>query len=113
MKREIVFYRTLNGRCPVRDFLDSQPGKIANKITWVLGLIESLEIIPQEFLKKITKEIWEVRIQFGNNIYRILGFFAGDNLIVLNHAFTKKTQKTSRKEIKIAEERRKDYLGRK
>ncbi len=113
MKREIFFYRTINDKCPVKDFLDSQPGKIANKITWVLGLIESLKIIPQEYFKKIAKEIWEVRIQFGNNIYRILGFFDGNRIIVLNHAFTKKTQKTPRKEIEIAEERRKDYLRRK
>jgi len=33
--------------------------------------------------------------------------------VVLNHAFTKKTQKTPRKEIRIAEKRRKDYLRRK
>jgi len=54
-----------------------------------------------------------VRIQLGNNIYRILGFFDGGNMIVLNHAFTKKTQRIPKKEIKIAESRRKDYFRRK
>ncbi|NRA72605.1 MAG: type II toxin-antitoxin system RelE/ParE family toxin, partial [Gammaproteobacteria bacterium] len=41
------------------------------------------------------------------------GFFEGDNLIILNHGFQKKTQKTPPKEIKIAQQRRKDYLLRK
>jgi len=53
-----------------------------------------------------------VRIQHANNIFRLLGFFDGDELIILNHAFTKKTQKTPQKEIKIAEQRKKDYFSR-
>ena len=54
-----------------------------------------------------------MRVQVGGNIFRLLGFFDGDNLVVLNHGFQKKTQKTPPKEIKIAENRRKDYLARK
>ena len=37
-------------------------------------------------------------------------FFDGSELVVLNHAFTKKTQKTPQKEIKKAEKRKKDYF---
>jgi len=113
MKREIRYYKFENGKCPVKEYIDSFPEKIVSKIFWTLELVESLEIVPKEYFKKITNNIWEIRIQFGNNIYRFLGFFAGKRLVVLNHAFTKKTQKTPRKEIKLAEERRKDYLRRK
>ena len=35
-----------------------------------------------------------------------------NDLVVLNHGFQKKTQKTPRKAIKLAEERKKDYLNR-
>jgi phage-related protein len=40
----------------------------------------------------------------------LFGFFDGDDLIVLNHAFTKKTQKTPKKEIKITAQRKKEYF---
>jgi len=79
-----------------------------------LQLIEELEVIPTTYLKKLvnTDDIWEIRVQVGGNIFRLLGFFSGDNLVVLNHGFQKKTQKTPSKEIKIAEKRKNDYLRR-
>jgi len=49
---------------------------------------------------------------FGNNIFKILGFFDGSKLIVLNHAFQKKTQKTPLQAIKTAEARKRDYFKR-
>jgi phage-related protein len=113
--RNIDFYTTEDGKCPIAEFLDSLSGKQAQKVAWVLQLIEELDKIPTTYLKKLvnTDNIWEVRIQVGGNIFRLLGFFDGDNLVVLNHGFQKKTQKTPPKEIKIAENRRKDYLARK
>lgn len=85
------------------------------KVAWVLQLIEELDVIPTTYLKKLTNTdgIWEVRIIVSGNIFRLLGFFDGDNLVVLTHGFQKKTQKTPAKEIKIAEKRRKNYLLRK
>lgn len=88
--------------------------KQAQKTTWVLRLIEELPSIPSSYLKKLvnTDDIWEVRIVVGNNIFRLLGFFDGPKLIVLNHAFQKKTQKTPTHAIKIAENRKKNYFER-
>lgn len=113
--RNIDFYTTEDGKCPIAEFLDSLSAKQAQKVTWVLQLIEELDSIPSTYLKKLvnTDNIWEVRVQVGGNIFRLLGFFDGDNLVVLNHGFQKKTQKTPSKAIKIAENRRKDYLARK
>jgi phage-related protein len=48
----------------------------------------------------------------GNNIFRILGFLHGAELVVLNHAFQKKTQKVPPAEIRLAEKRKQDYLAR-
>ena len=59
-----------------------------------------------------TMPIWEVRIKFGSDIFRLLGFFDGSQLVVLNHAFQKKTQKIPRQIIQIAEKRKRDYLTR-
>ena len=113
--KKINFYISEDGKCPISDFLDSLSGKQVQKIAWVLQLIEELDVIPTTYLKKLanTDGIWEVRIIASGNIFRLLGFFDGDNLVVLNHGFQKKTQKTPAKEIKVAEKRRKDYLLRK
>jgi len=61
----------------------------------------------------LTYKGWEVRVGFGNDIFRILVFFDGSQLIILNHAFQKKTQKTPKQAIKIAKARKQDYLKRK
>ena len=114
MGRTVVFYKTSNGKCPVRDFLDSLSAKTAQKITWVLSLIEDLDILPASYFKKLagSDEIWECRIQFGSNAYRIFCFFEGNSVVVLTHGLVKKTQKTPDREIKRAEVFRKDYLER-
>ena len=98
----------------MEEFLDSLSGKQAQKIAWVLQLIEDMDIIPVQYFKKLvnTDDLWEVRIQAGNNIFRLLGFMDGEKWVVLNHGFQKKTQKTPKKEIQIAEVRKKDYLKR-
>jgi phage-related protein len=111
-KREVDFYKTLTGRCPVSEFLDAQTGKIAQKITWVLSLLEDLEVVPEKYFKKLKPhEIWECRIGFGGNMYRILAFVHKNGKIVLTHGFVKKTQKTPLQEIELAENYRDDYIN--
>ena len=112
--REIIFYCIDSGRCPVEEFLDALNAKQAQKVAWVLQLIEEVERVSVQYFKKLsgTDDIWEVRVQMGNNIFRILGFLDGENLVILNHAFQKKTQKTPPKEIRKAEQRKRDYLVR-
>jgi phage-related protein len=113
--RTIRFYETETGNTPVVDFLESLSIKENAKVTWTLNLVETLPVIPKQYMKKLvgSSDIWEVRILYSGNIFRILCFFDGDDLIVLNHAFRKKTQKTPRKDIKVAEQRKRDYLRRK
>ena len=113
--RKILFYETASGQKPIEEFLDQLSAKQAQKVTWVLKLIEELERVPAQYFKKMvnTTDLWEVRVAAGSNIFRLIGFFDGSNLVVLAHAFQKKTQKTPKWAIKIAEERKKDYFGRK
>jgi hypothetical protein len=61
----------------VEEFLDLLTGKQAQKVLWVLRLVEELDVVPRQYLKKLinTEDIWEVRIHFGNDIFRLLGFF--------------------------------------
>jgi len=112
--REILFYKTESGKCPVEDFLESLSSKQAQKVTWVLSLIEELPTIPSNYFKKLvsTDDLWEVRVNYSGEIFRLLGFFDGSRLIVLNHAFQKKTQKTPRTAIQVAQKRKQEYLNR-
>ncbi len=112
--REILFYKTESGKCPVEDFLESLSSKQAQKVTWVLSLIEELPTIPSKYFKKLvsTDDLWEVRVNYSGDIFRLLGFFDGSHLIVLNHAFQKKTQKTPRTAIQVAQKRKQEYLNR-
>jgi phage-related protein len=101
-----------SGRCPVEEFLDTLSDKQVEKILWVLRLVKSLDPVPKSYFKLLpdTDGIWEVRVQLGSDIFRLLGFWAESQLIVLTHGFAKKAQKVPRKEIKAAQQRRKDYL---
>lgn len=95
--------------------MDSLTNKQFEKISFVLDLIEQIDIVPRKYFKKLrdTDDIWEVRVQHGNNVFRILGFFDSNDLVILNHAFTKKSQKIPKKEIVTAEKRKHNYLKQK
>jgi phage-related protein len=114
MRRSLVFYRTEKGRCPLDEFLDSLPSKVAQKVAWVLRLVQELDIVPTQYFKKLsdTEEIWECRMVFGGNTYRILGFFHGHNSLVLTHGFMKKTPRTPAEEIRKAEQLKADHIRR-
>jgi len=115
VNRTIIFYRTEDGKCLVQDFLDTLPGKVAQKVAWALRLLEDLEMVPGTYFKKLigTEDIWECRIQYGSNIYRIFCFFDSHSVVILTHGFEKKSMKTPTGEIHRAETYRRDYLNRK
>lgn len=112
--RTIEFYETSSGRSPVEEFLDSLSDPQARKVAWVLRLVERLDAVPLQYFKKLTgtHDIWEVRIQLGGNIFRLLGFLPHASVVVLTHGFAKKSRKTPIHEIELAEQRKRDYLQR-
>ena len=113
--REVSFYRTTSGHCPVEQFLDSLTVRQSTKVTWTLRLIEDLEFVPKQYFKKLvgTDDIWEIRVNIGGDTFRLLSFFDGPRLVVLNHAFAKQTRKIPRSDIRLAERRKRDYFRRK
>jgi len=112
--RQILFYRTDSGASPVGEFLDSLHAKQAQKVAWVLRLVEELERVPVQYFQKManTADLWEVRVESSGDIFRLLGFLEGSRCVVLTHAFHKKAQKTPRSDIRLAERRKADYLRR-
>ncbi len=83
-------------------------------MTWVPKLIQELDFVPTQYFKKLsaTDEIWECRMVFGGNTYRMMGFFHGSNSLVLTHGFMKKTPKTPSEEIRKAEQFRAEHIRR-
>lgn len=112
--KTISFYRSASGKCPIQDHLDTLTDNQVTKVAWVLKLIREIDRIPTKYFKKLvnTDDIWEVRIDAGKDTFRLLGFFYGKELIILTNSFQKKTQKTPLQEIRLAEKRKKEYLGR-
>ena len=84
----------------MQEFLDSLTDQQAQKVSWVLRLLERLDIVPIQYFKKLTGTdgIWEVRIQLGGNIFRLLGFLS-ETKVILTNGFAKKSQKTPVREI--------------
>ena len=112
--RDILFYKTQSGSSPIEEFLDSLNARQAQKVAWVLGLIEELDRVPKQYFKKLsgTADIWEVRVKDGRETFRLLGFWKDSRFVVLVHAFKKKSQQIKRTDIKLAERRKKEYLSR-
>ena len=82
-------------------FLMKQRQKVREKIFWTFLLIEEVQQIPETYFKHIegTEGLYEIRVQFGNEIFRIFCFFDEGKLVVLTNGFQKKTQKTPKNEI--------------
>jgi phage-related protein len=58
---------------------------------------------------KTHKGLYEARIKLGSDIWRVFCFFDKGKLVILLNGFTKKTQKTPKKEIDKAVRLMKEY----
>jgi phage-related protein len=92
-------------------FFDKQRTKVQEKIIWTLELIEDMEHVPQKYLKHIADSsgLYEIRVQQGSDIFRILCFFDNDRIVVLMNGFKKKSQKIPKRYLLRAGEIKKAY----
>ena len=93
------------------DFYNKQRQKVKDKIIWTFKIIETLQQVPTEYLKHLegTDGLYEIRVQAGNDIFRIFCFFDEGKLIVLANGFQKKSKKTPKKEIDKALKIKEEY----
>lgn len=80
------------------------------KFERIVNLIESfgLEHVREPYVKHIDGKVWEMRMSGRDGIARSLYMTAAGKRVVILRTFVKKTQKTPRREIKLALERAKD-----
>jgi len=112
--RRISFYQTDFGDSPVEEFLTGLQPQVRAKVVRTLELLRTLPVIPGKFWQKMkgAENLWEVRVEYGGNIFRILAATAKGNRVILLHGFQKKSQKTPRQDMEIAAQRQKRYFQR-
>jgi phage-related protein len=97
------------------EFLDNLEDKTREKIYY--NIKKAQFVNDNELFKKISDFIWEFRTLYNGKAYRLFSFWdkieGKETLVVATHGILKKTQKTPPKEIKKAEQIRKQYLNNK
>jgi len=76
--------------------------KEQEKIQYGLLLLKSQDRLPKKFVKLVRDGIYELRTEYGGNIYRVFFIFDEGEIVVLLNGFQKKTQKTPQNEIEKA-----------
>ena len=110
---EVIFYVTENGQKPVEDFLLSLNTKMRTKMVQMMEILEDKGLALREpYTKPLGDGIFELRCNLASDISRALFFFYIGQKIIVTNGFIKKTMKTPQKEIRLAQERRADYIRR-
>ena len=107
MTRQIIFHGEY-----FLDFYKDLDIKVKSKFKYVFELIKQVDRVPEKFLSPMTgyKGLFEVRIEYQSNIYRVFCCFDEGRLVVLLNGFQKKTQKTPKKEIEKAMRLKDEYF---
>ena len=97
------------------DFFNSLNETVRKKFNWTLKLIATLDRVPSKFLKHIegSTGLYEIRVEVGSDVYRIFSFFDKGQMVILVNGFQKKSQKTPRQEIELAEKLKQEYFDEK
>jgi phage-related protein len=108
--REIYYYKHY-----YLDFFETLKPEVQKKFNWTLQLLATLDRVPAKYFEHMSGStgIFEVRVEYGSDIFRVFSFFDKGNLIILVNGFQKKTQKTPKQEIELAERLKKQYFDEK
>lgn len=106
-KRQLIYYKNY-----FWDFFNAQTEKVKDKIDYVLFLVTVAEKIPRKFFDQMTgyDGLFEIRIEFESNIFRIFCCFDEGSLVILFNGIQKKTQKTPKNEIEKALKIKQEYF---
>ena len=98
---KVVFYRTESGKEPVREWLKELPHDDKRQIGEDIKTAQLGWPLGMPLIRKIDKDLWEVRTELQDGISRVFFTVDGDHMILL-HGFIKKSQKTPQNELKTA-----------
>lgn len=102
------------GHYPVEEFLKRLPKKAGTKVAQFISLLEEKgPQMPYSYCKKLThSNLWELKISYRTNTYRIFFFYHGKTIALL-HGIAKKTDDTPAADLELSEKRMKEWFRRK
>jgi phage-related protein len=106
MKRKITTYGGYFER-----FIETLSEKELKKLDYIVSLLETRDRLPIKFIKYIRDGLYELRLEYSGNIYRVFFIFDNDCIVVLFNGFQKKTQKTPSNEIERAFKIKEEYYA--
>ncbi len=108
--RQIIYFKDY-----FLDFFEQQTEKVKEKIDYVLFIVTVADRIPQKFFQHLegTNGLYEIRVEFQGNIYRIFCYFDEGQVVVLFNGFQKKSQKTPSGELDKAVKIMNEYFDEK
>lgn len=106
MKRKIIAFGDY-----YRQFMEGLNVKERQKVHYVLSLLQTEDRLPLKFIKHIRDGLFELRISWSGNIYRLFFIFDEGQIVVLFNGFQKKSQKTPSSEIKKALKIKEEYYA--
>ena len=99
-------YKRLNGHDEFHEWLRDLPIKDRAKLLSVVAKTEKEGLLVaqnQKWVKKIEKNLYELRSKVSTNIQRAFYFHAEGNLFIITHGFTKKRPKDTNKRNKTCD----------
>ncbi len=96
----------------VFNFIEALDLKVQAKIYKYLDYLrDNKGYLDEPYARHIKGKIRELRVDFSSNHYRLFYFLVLDKVIIILHAYLKKSNKTPAKEIKKAEKNLIDCLN--
>jgi len=105
---KVVFYRTEGGNEPVREWLKDLPRDDKRQIGEDIKTAQLGWPLGMPLIRKIDKDLWEVRTRLADGITRVFFTVDGEYMILL-HGFVKKSHKTPQNELQTALSRLGNY----
>ena len=109
----VIYFFSKDDIKPVEEYIDSLSTSEQAKTAAFISLLEDKGPNLQRPYADLLKDgIHELRLKLKGTQVRILYFFCYQNIIVLTNVFDKHTSEVPEAEIKLAQERRTDFLDR-
>lgn len=82
--------------------MDTLDEKAQRKIDYGLQVLKTQERLSSKFVKAVRNGLFELRVEYEGNIYRVFFIFDEGRIVILFNGYRKKTQKTPKQEIEKA-----------
>ena len=101
---DVFFFKTDNGIEPVREWLKGLDNHDRKAIGADIKTVQFGWPLGMPLVRKMAKDLWEVRIHLIGRIARVL-FTVNDGKMILLHGFVKKSQHTPQDDFELAVKR--------